>query len=166
MLPGERSRILNASECVECRSHHRVNLMHKRLFHGLFLLLIPHAAVASSWDQVAQVPGSGTTYYIDHARISKTEKGWKVWAIVDDESPDPKLHTLSLSYLLEVNCVEKKEQYASLTGYAGHMANGDILFSYAEPSEWFDVKPQTVVDDRLQAICRIGPDLVRQFQGR
>ncbi|MEN9681079.1 MAG: hypothetical protein RLZZ627_972 [Pseudomonadota bacterium] len=140
--------------------------MQKFFFYALFLLLLPLSVLASSWDQVAQVPGSGTTYYIDHARITKTAKGWKVWAIVDDESPDPKLHTLSLSYLLEVNCEENKEQYSSLAGYAGHMANGDILFSYAEPSEWFDVKANTVVDDRLQAICRIAPDLIRQYSGR
>jgi hypothetical protein len=139
--------------------------MQKLFFYALFLLLLPLSVLASSWDQVAQVPGSGTTYYIDHARISKTAKGFKVWAIVDDESPDPKLHTLSLSYLLEVNCEENKEQYSSLAGYAGHMANGDILFSYAEPSEWFDVKANTVVDDRLQAICRIAPDLIRQYAG-
>ena len=132
----------------------------------LFLLvLLPFTAMASSWDQVAQVPGSGTTYYIDHARITKTPKGWKIWAIVDDESPDPKLHSLSLSYLLEVNCDENKEQYSNLAGYSGHMANGEILFSYAEPSEWFDVKPDTVVDDRLKAICRVAPDLIRQYQG-
>jgi|GEM_PF-4942965 hypothetical protein len=139
--------------------------MQKLFFYALFLLLLPLSVLASSWDQVAQVPGSGTTYYIDHARITKTAKGFKVWAIVDDESPDPKLHTLSLSYLLEVNCEENKEQYSSLAGYAGHMANGDILFSYAEPSEWFDVKANTVVDDRLQAICRIAPDLIRQYAG-
>ena len=132
----------------------------------LFLLvLLPFTAMASSWDQVAQVPVSGTTYYIDHARITKTPKGWKIWAIVDDESPDPKLHSLSLSYLLEVNCDENKEQYSNLAGYSGHMANGEILFSYAEPSEWFDVKPDTVVDDRLKAICRVAPDLIRQYQG-
>ncbi len=140
--------------------------MQKLLLRALLLLSIPLSALASSWDQVAQVPGSGTTYYIDHARITKTPKGWKVWAIVDDESPDPKLHTLSLSYLLEVNCVENKEQYSSLAGYGGHMANGEILFSYDEPSEWFDVKPDTVVDDRLKAICRVAPDLIRQYQGR
>ena len=139
--------------------------MQKLFFYALFLLLLPLSVLASSWDQVAQVPGSGTTYYIDHARITKTAKGFKVWAIVDDESPDPKLHTLSLSYLLEVNCEENKEKYSSLAGYAGHMANGDILFSYAEPSEWFDVKANTVVDDRLQAICRIAPDLIRQYAG-
>ena len=88
--------------------------MQKLFFYALFLLLLPLSVLASSWDQVAQVPGSGTTYYIDHARITKTAKGFKVWAIVDDESPDPKLHTLSLSYLLEVNCDENKEQYSSL----------------------------------------------------
>jgi hypothetical protein len=140
--------------------------MQKLFFHALSLFLLPFSVLASSWDQVAQVPDSGTSYYIDHARITKTPKGWRVWAIVDDEKPDPKLHTLSLSYLLEVSCDENKEQYSSLTGYAGHMATGDILFSYDEPSEWFDVKANSVVDDRLQAICRTAPDLIRQHQAR
>lgn len=140
--------------------------MQKLVVRALCLFIIPFSVLASSWDQVAQVPSSGTTYYIDHARITKTSKGWRVWAIVDDEKPDPKLHTLSLSYLLEVNCDEYKEQYSSLTGYAGHMATGDILFSYDEPSEWFDVKANSVVDDRLQAICRTAPDLIRQHQAR
>lgn len=129
------------------------------------MLSTPWAVLASSWDQVARSPGPGTTYYIDHGRITKTPGGWKVWAIVDDENPDPKLHSLSLSYLLEVNCTGHKEQYSSLAGYSGHMATGSILFSYAETSEWFEVKPNTVVEDRLLAICRIAPDLVRQHQG-
>lgn len=128
------------------------------------LLLAPIPALASSWDQVAQVTESGTTYYIDHSRITKTPKGWKVWAIVDDEKPDPKLQTLSLSYLLEVNCEANKEQYTSLTGYAGHMATGDILFSYEESSEWFDVRPNSVVEDRLKSICGTAPDIVRHLQ--
>lgn len=140
--------------------------MHKTLIRIVPLLLVSFSVMASSWDQVAQVPSAGTTYYIDHARITKTAKGWKVWAIVDEESPDPKLHSLSVSYLLEVNCDENKEQYSSLTGYTGHMANGEILFSYAEPSEWFEVRPDTVVDERLKAICRTAPDLIRQYQGR
>lgn len=140
--------------------------MLKAFIHLLLLLLISTSALASSWDQVAQVNETGTTYYVDHARITKTPKGWKIWAIVDDETPDPKLHSLSISYLLEVNCEENKEQYSSLSGYAGHMANGDILFSFAEASEWFEVKPNSVVDDRLKAVCRTAPDLVRQYQGR
>jgi hypothetical protein len=139
--------------------------MMKTCFFVLSLLLMSIPAFASSWDQVARVPESGTTYYIDHGRITKTPKGWKVWAIVDDETPDPKLHTLSLAYLLEVNCEENKEKYSSLNGYAGHMANGDILFSYEEPSEWFDVRANTVVDDRLKAICRSAPDLIQHYQG-
>jgi len=130
----------------------------------------PSHATGNGFRQLMGYGGAGsssaTAYYIDHSRITKTAKGWRVWAIVDDETPDPKLHTLSLSYLLEVNCTENKEQYSSLTGYAGHMATGDILFSYDEPSEWFDVRANTVVDDRLQAICRIAPDLVRQYSVR
>lgn len=150
---------------LQWRPPHRNHIMQKFLIRTLFPFLIPVTTMATSWDQVAQVPGSGTTYYIDHGRITKTPKGWKVWAIVDEEIPDAKLHSLSLSYLLEVNCAENKEQYSSLAGYSGHMASGNILFSYAEPSEWFDVNPNSVVDERLRAICQIAPDLVRQYQG-
>jgi hypothetical protein len=126
-----------------------------------FLLIGPGIIYASSWDQVAQTPDAGTTYFVDYSRITKTPKGFKLWAIVNDETPDPKLHTLSVSYFLEVNCDESKEQYSSLNGYAGHMAMGDILLSINEPSPWFDVKANTVVDDRLKAICQRAPEIIR-----
>ena len=130
----------------------------------LFALLLKstQALSATSWDQVAQSPDSGTTYYVDFSRITKTPTGFKVWAVVDDQVPDPKLHTLSLSYLLEVNCAEKKEQYSLLNGYDGPMAGGTILFSLHEASEWFDVKPNTVVDDRLRSICRTAPESIQR----
>jgi hypothetical protein len=126
------------------------------------LMIVASGVQASSWDQVAQTPDSRSTYFVDYSRITKTPKGFKIWSIVNDETPDPKLHTLSISYFLEVNCDESKEQYSSLNGYAGHMAMGDILFSINEPSEWFDVKPGSVVDDRLKAICQTAPEVIRK----
>lgn len=131
------------------------------------LLLFPSLGVkASNWDQVAQVPDSGTTYYVDYSRITKTPKGFKLWAIVDDERPDPKLHTLSLSYVLELNCEEGKEQYSSLNGYDGHMAGGEIVFSINEPSQWFDIRPNTVVDDRLKTVCRTAAESIHGSKAR
>lgn len=141
--------------------------MKKRASYLTTLLLFSSWGVmASSWDQVAQSPDSGTTYYVDYSRITKTPKGFRIWAIVNDETPDPKLHTLSLSYQLEVNCDEGKEQYSLLNGYSGPMAGGDILFSLREASEWFDVKPNTVVDDRLKTICRLAPDLIQRANSK
>lgn len=135
-------------------------------YGAALLLFFSLAAMASNWDQVAQVPDSGTTYYVDYSRITSTPKGFKLWAIVDDEKPDPKLHTLSLSYLLEVDCLEGKEQYSSLNGYDGHMAGGEIVFSIHEPSQWFDVRPNTVVDDRLKTICRTAADSLHGSRAR
>lgn len=131
-------------------------------YFAALLLISSCSLMASSWDQVAQAPDSGTTYYVDYSRITKTPKGFRIWAIVNDETPDPKLHTLSLSYQLEVNCDEGKEQYSLLNGYSGPMAGGDILFSLKEASEWFDVKPNTVVDDRLKSICRAAPEYIQR----
>ncbi|MES2296976.1 MAG: surface-adhesin E family protein [Pseudomonadota bacterium] len=119
--------------------------------------LLVTAAAAPRWSKVGS--DAGSTYYIDKASMSKTDKGHKAWSLTsyakEQNTPDGKPY-LSMKALHAYSCDERTSTLMIQVYYAEAMGKGAVVqnFKYEKFSAE-DIVPESGTDSALQVICRV-----------
>ena len=121
----------------------------------LSLLLALAAAPAwAEWVRVKEYPSEGLVRYYDNATIQKDNNLRKVWLLIDLKARNNN-GEMSVRFLLEFDCKEKRGRSLSGTGYTDSMGRGGVLPSPADnkPSAWDDVEPEEPIADLFRIVC-------------
>jgi hypothetical protein len=90
--------------------------------------------------------------YIDYSTVRKDGNLRKVWEL-QDRKQRHKDGELSLRIRVEYDCKEERYRYLSATSHSSQMAQGNLVNTQTGPSNWIDIAPRTVTEDKLKKLC-------------
>ena len=118
-----------------------------------FLVVCMLFVAGPAWaDWVNVGESAGNNFYIDPGTIRKDGDLRKVWGIQDLGKRDID-GEMSRRYREEYDCKAARKRFLSATTHSEPMAAGSTLVSNSEPSDWMDIRPNTLADDILKKVC-------------
>ena len=117
----------------------------------VFLLLFA-THVSAAWQIINR--SDGVTYYIDIATVRKDGNVRRSWQLGDFKVRDSD-GALSYRGLVEYDCKEELVRLRSYALFAGHMANGKLLYISEKVEGWMAVAPETVGETQFKYVCEL-----------
>ena len=112
------------------------------------LLLAAHPARAE-WLKMGDVPDA--VLYVDPATLRAAGKFTRVLTLDDLKAAGPG-GELSMQFLREFDCAQKRVRVVDASAYSGAMGRGRLLGSESG-GRWNDVIPGTTGEDILRLVC-------------
>lgn len=106
----------------------------------ILLLLIAAAPARGAWEKVDE--NADQVDYVDRATFRKSGNVRRAWVLLDEKKAQSD-GVMSVRALWELDCRGKKFRTLSLATFSGPMARGQVLNSFAAPSEWNRIAPRT-----------------------
>ncbi len=124
----------------------------------ILLISLVAASYNVNADWVKISAKDNLTTYVDPTTVTKIDNVVKMWGIVDlKESRKEELGKsfLSAKSLQEYDCNAAQIRKISLAFYAGNMATGDVVHSYADADKWnwTPVTPGSVSEMMWKSAC-------------
>jgi hypothetical protein len=117
----------------------------------LFLITVFTSSTSlAQWEVYGESPEA--FLYIDYSTVRKDGNLRKVWEL-QDRKQRHKDGELSLRIRVEYDCKEERYRYLSATSHSSQMAQGNLVNTQTGPSNWIDIAPRTVTEDKLKKLC-------------
>jgi hypothetical protein len=122
------------------------------MLKALFFLITVFTSSTSlaQWEVYGESPEA--FLYIDYSTVRKDGNLRKVWEL-QDRKQRHKDGELSLRIRVEYDCKEERYRYLSATSHSSQMAQGNLVNTQTGPSNWIDIAPRTVTEDKLKKLC-------------
>lgn len=127
--------------------------MKKRLV--LLLLTVLSTAVIADWTELAK--SDSGTFYVDRATIRRTGALVRIWTLHDQSNPITQSNGKSMISTRshdEFDCKKDARRTLSMTNHSGHMAAGDVVFTYDRPQRWTSVAPGSMGQGIWDSVCK------------
>jgi len=126
------------------------------------LLAIVSSSAMAEWVYVTKTEkktAEAFTAYADPTTIRKTGNRVKMWVLYDYKTVQ-KLGVISAKQKNEYNCKEKQSRQLFLSGYSGHMTDGETVLIHNEPDDhWKRAPLGSVLEAVLEFACSWHPKL-------
>jgi hypothetical protein len=119
------------------------------------LLLTLLLSTGSGWAEWQEIGRSvNAVIYIDPETIRKNGNLRRVWTLVDSTGKS-KDGSMSTRMREEYDCKDERKRVLSISTHSEAMASGNQLLShtYAEPTQWQDIPPNTGTVEILKLVC-------------
>jgi len=115
-------------------------------------LVLAVIAMPARAEWVKLREAGAATHYIDRTTIRMNGNLRTVSELKDFKERDPG-GEMSLRFLSEYDCKEKRFRVRALTSHSEPMAGGEIVVSGDDPSQWVAVPPNTLGEAKLNFVC-------------
>lgn len=117
------------------------------------LLLLSLFVTGSAWAEWIKIDSMEVSIlYIDPATIRKEGSLRKVWTLFNlkQRATDG---TMSIRSRQEFDCKDEKYRFLTMTKYTGPMTEGKMISNGENPSDWFEIPPDTSAESFLKIVC-------------
>lgn len=120
-----------------------------------FALALFSTGAMGAWTSVGKSDALGVTVYVDRNTIQESGNKVKVRVLNDFETAQEVdgIKYLSVKTQKEFNCVAGLARSLAHAAFSGNMENGKIVNTFDEVDEWRPVKPKSIGELELKAVC-------------